>query len=240
MSPPKREMSYELLAKTPGLLFPLTATPVLLSLICAAVFGGSDSRPKMTKAEVEGYICEFLTECDNHFHRLSICPVHVLLVPPCACQEKSVQYYKRIASSLEDSWARPIDPEHVRAIVEATLCARAEAINKNNGLMNDIRGSNSLILLNAHILFCSFAAFKYSHSYGPVHRLFWTVNGALGSQEEATKRKETLLKQQEAKKAKSASGACSATDAAVAEESKQLASGSETNKTSEEGPKQTQ
>ncbi|PNP81647.1 hypothetical protein FNYG_04673 [Fusarium nygamai] len=217
MSDLKRGMSYELLSKTPGLKFPLITTPVLLSRICAAVFGGSDDRSKMTKAEVEGSICEFLTECNNHFHSLSICPVHDLLAPPCACQEKSVQYYKHIASSLEKSWARPIDPEHVRAIVEATLCARAEAIKENSSLMNDIRGSNSLILLNAHILFCSFAAFKNSHSYEAVHRLYWSVNGALDSQEEATKRKETLLKQQKAKKDKSVSGAgnTSAADSAV-------------------------
>ncbi|KAF5570571.1 hypothetical protein FPHYL_1085 [Fusarium phyllophilum] len=220
MPPPKRGMSYELLVKTPGLSFPLPSSPVLLSRICAAVFGDSDAQSRMTKAEVKGNICEFLTECDNHFHRLSICPMHDLFAPPCACEVKLIQYYKHIAGSLEKSWARPIDPEHVRAIVEATLCARVEAINGNNGIMNDIRGAHSLILLNAHILFCSFAAFRNSHPYGPVHGLYWSVNGALESQQEATKRKETLLKQQEVKKAKSVSGAgnSSTADAAVAEE----------------------
>ncbi|EWG46195.1 hypothetical protein FVEG_06754 [Fusarium verticillioides 7600] len=207
MSDPKLGMSYGLLTKTPGLKFPIT-TPVLSPRICAAVFGGSDDRSKMTKAEVEVIICEFLTECDNHFHRLSICPIHEydIFAPPCACQEKLVQYYKHIASSLGKSWARQIDPEHVRAIVEATLCARVEAIKENSNLINDIRGSKSLILLNAHIFLCSFAVFKDSHPYEAVHRLYWSVNGALDSQQEATKRKETLLKQQ-AKRAKSVSGA---------------------------------
>ncbi|KAF5563140.1 hypothetical protein FPANT_6672 [Fusarium pseudoanthophilum] len=206
MSDPKLGMSYELLTKTPGLEFPPITTTALLPRICAAVFGGSDDRTEMTKAEVEGIICEFLTECDNHFHSLSICTIHGPF-PPCTCQEKSVQYYKDIASSLGKSWARHIDPEHVRAIVEATLCARVEAIRENNSLINDIRGSKSLILLNTHILLCSFAAFKNSHSYEAVHRLYWSLNGALDSQQEARKRKETLLKQQEAKKAKLVSGA---------------------------------
>ncbi|KAF5637534.1 uncharacterized protein FTJAE_5503 [Fusarium tjaetaba] len=207
MSDPERGMSYRLLTRTPGLKFPLITTPVSLSRICTAVFGGSDDRSKMTKAEVEGIICEFLTECDNHFHRLSICPIHDIFAPPCACQEKSVQYYKHIASSLGKSWARHIVPEHVRAIVEATLFARVGAIKEKSDLVNDIRKSKNLILLNAHILLCSFAAFKNSHAYDAVHRLHWSINGALDSQQEATKRKETLLKQQEAKRAKSVSGA---------------------------------
>ncbi|KAF5593080.1 hypothetical protein FPCIR_5402 [Fusarium pseudocircinatum] len=218
MSDLQRRMSYELLAaRTPGLKFPFITTPVSLPQICATVFCGSDGGSKMTKAELEDIICHFLIECNNHFHRLTICPIHDPSGPACACQEKTVQYCKHIASSLEESWARSIDPEHVRAIVEATLSARAEAIKENSSLMNDIRGAKSLILLNAHILFCSFATYKNGHSYDAVHRLYWSVDGALDSQAEATKRKETLLKQRQAKQDKSASGAgnTSAADSAV-------------------------
>ncbi|RKL46809.1 hypothetical protein BFJ72_g2549 [Fusarium proliferatum] len=215
----KRGMSYELLAKTPGLSFPSPTTPVSLSRICAEVFGGSDPLPKMTKAEVEDNICEFLTECDNHFHSLTICPIHHPLASACVCQEK--MNYKHIASSLEKSWARPIDPGHVKAIVEATLSARVEVINENNGIKNDIKGAKSLILLNVHILLCIFAEFKHSHDCSLVNSLTWNITGAIDQKQEAQERKKTLLRQRKAKKAKSVPGAGdpSTADAAVAEES---------------------
>lgn len=214
----KRGMSYELLAKTPGLSFPSSTTPVSLSRICAEVFGGSDPLPKMTKAEVEDNICEFLTECDNHFHSLTICPIHHPLASACVCQEK--MNYKHIASSLEKSWARPIDPGHVKAIVEATLSARVEVINENNGIKNDIKGAKSLILLNVHILLCIFAEFKHSHDCSLVNSLTWNITGAIDQKQEAQERKKTLLRQRKAKKAKSVPGAGdpSTADAAVAEE----------------------
>ncbi|KAF4439321.1 hypothetical protein FACUT_4258 [Fusarium acutatum] len=221
MAPHRRGMCYELLVKTPGLSFPTaTGGAAWFSQICKTVFGSSAPRPPITKAEVEDNICEFLTECDNHFHSLTICPIHDIFAPPCACPEKLVQYYNSIASTLEKTWARPIDPHHIRTIVETTLYARIKGINENNGIMNDIRGANSLILLNVHILVCIFAEFKHSHGYRPVDSLHWTVTGAIEQKQEAQERKETLLKQQEAKKVKSASGArnLSAADAAVAEE----------------------
>ncbi|KAF4473788.1 hypothetical protein FAGAP_12883 [Fusarium agapanthi] len=232
MGATRREMCYELLVKTPGLSFPGPSTTgaAEFSRICKTVFGGSAPRPHMTKAEAEVNIYEFLTECENHFHSLTICPKHGIPVqdilkddismPPCECSEKSVQYYQDIASSLQESWKRPIDPDHIKSIVEATLYARIEVIKKNGGIQNDIVWANSLILLNVHILICNFAAYKNGHFYAPVNGLCWTVNGALESQQEATKRKETLLKQREAKKLKSVSGAgnLSATNAAVAAE----------------------
>ncbi|RBA16082.1 hypothetical protein FPRO05_11932 [Fusarium proliferatum] len=221
----KRGMSYELLAKTPGLSFPSPTTPVSLSRICAEVFGGSDPLPKMTKAEVEDNICEFLTECDNHFHSLTICPIHHPLASACVCQEK--MNYKHIASSLEKSWARPIDPSHVKAIVEATLSARVEVINENNGIKNDIKGAKSLILLNVHILLCIFAEFKHSHDCSLVNSLTWNITGAIDQKQEAQERKKMLLRQRKAKKAKSVPGAGdpSTADAAVAEESKTYSHG---------------
>ncbi|SCN96123.1 uncharacterized protein FFMR_11143 [Fusarium fujikuroi] len=172
----------------------------------------------MTKAEVEDNICEFLTECDNHFHSLTICPIHHPLASACVCQEK--MNYKHIASSLEKSWARPIDPGHVKAIVEATLSARIEVINENNGIKNDIKGAKSLILLNVHILLCIFAEFKHSHDCSLVNSLVWTITGAIDQKQEAQERKKTLLRQRKAKNDKSVSGAGdpSAADTAVAEE----------------------
>ncbi|KAF5596804.1 uncharacterized protein FSUBG_8759 [Fusarium subglutinans] len=203
MEPLKREMCYELLVKTPGLSFPdpSTTEAAEFSKSCKTVFGGPAPRPHMNKAEAEDKICEFLTECENHFHRLTMCPIHNISARPCECPEKSAKYYYHIA-------------------IEATLCARIEVIKKNGGIQNDINGANNLILLNVHILLCNFASFKHTHSYAPVQTLCWTVNGALESQQEATKRKKTLLKQREVKKLKSASGAGSlpATDAAVAKE----------------------
>jgi len=144
MATHKRVKSYEILAKTPGLSFHPITTPVSLSTSCAEVFGGSDTPPNKTKAEVKDNICELFTECDNHFHSLTICAIHDPLKPPCVCEERQVQYYKRVASSLETSWARPIDPDHVRTIVEATLGARVEAIEKNGGIKNDIKGATDL------------------------------------------------------------------------------------------------
>ncbi|KAI1019920.1 hypothetical protein LB503_006233 [Fusarium chuoi] len=221
MATHKRVMSYELLAKTPGLSFPSATTPVLLSRSCAEVFGGSDPLPKMTKAKVEDNICEFLTECDNHFHSLTICTTHNPLASPCVCKERQVQYYKRIASSLEKSWARPIDPDHVRIIVEATLAARIEVINENHGIKNDIKWSNNIILLNVHILLCIFAEFKHSHGCRNTDSLTWNITGTIEQKQEAQERKKTLLRQRKAKKAKSApgDGDPSAADAAAAEES---------------------
>ncbi|KAI1014170.1 hypothetical protein LB504_008819 [Fusarium proliferatum] len=216
----KRGMPYELLARTPGLSFPSATTPVLLSRSCAEVFGGSDPPPKMTKAKVEDNICEFLTECDDHFHCLTICTIHNPLASPCGCEERQVQYYKRIASSLEKSWARPIDPDHVRTIVEATLGARIEVINENNGIKNDIKGANNLILLHVHILLCMFAEFKHGHGCRHADSLTWNISGAIDQKQEAQERKKTLLRQRKAKKAKSApgDGDPSAADAAAAEE----------------------
>ncbi|KAF5668602.1 hypothetical protein FCIRC_9556 [Fusarium circinatum] len=235
MGATKREMCYELLVKTPGLSFAGTSTPgaAEFSRICKIVFGGPAPRPPMTKAEAEVNIYKFLTECENHFHKLTICPKHGISVqdilkddismPPCECPEKPVQYYQGIASSLQESWKRPIDPDHIKSIVEATLYARIEVIKKNGGIQNDIAWANNIILLNVHILLCNFAAYKNGHFYAPVKGLCWTINGALESQKEATKRKETLLKQREAKKLKSVLGAGNlpAADAAVAEERKQ-------------------
>lgn len=128
--------------------------------------------------------------------------------------------YKHIASSLEKSWARPIDPGHVKAIVEATLSARVEVINENNGIKNDIKGAKSLILLNVHILLCIFAEFKHSHDCSLVNSLTWNITGAIDQKQEAQERKKMLLRQRKAKKAKSVPGAGdpSTADAAVAEE----------------------
>ncbi|KAF5646866.1 hypothetical protein F52700_1774 [Fusarium sp. NRRL 52700] len=220
----KRERFYELLVKTPGLSFPGPSTTgaAEFSNACKTVFGGS-ARPSMTKAEIEDNICEFLNECENHFHKFTMCPTHDISTPPCECPERSVEYYGYIASSLQESWGRPIDPENIKSIVEATLYARIEVIQKNGGVQNDIKGAKNLILLNAHILLCNFAAYKNSHSYDPVQGLCWTVGGALDSQQEATKRKETLVaKQREAKNKRLESGAGaenpSAADSAATEE----------------------
>ncbi|KAG7410592.1 hypothetical protein DER46DRAFT_672766 [Fusarium sp. MPI-SDFR-AT-0072] len=176
--PRHREICYGLLIKTPGLSFPyITKTSPQVSIACTRVFSGSPLPPNMTPMEVEGNICEFLTECYNNFHCLTICPHHDLFAPPCACEEKVTQYYDHIASSLKESWERPIDPKDIKFIVEAILYARIEAIKK--GIKNEIGRADNLILLNAHILVCTFAGFKHSHGYRHVDSLFWTVTGAI-------------------------------------------------------------
>ncbi|RKL07500.1 hypothetical protein BFJ68_g66 [Fusarium oxysporum] len=218
--PRHREICYELLIKTPGLSFPyLTKTSPQFSIACTRVFSGSPLPPNMTPTEVEDNICEFLTECCSNFHCLTICPNHDLVAPPCVCEEKKTQYYDHIASSLNKSWERPIDPKDIKFIVEAILYARIEAIKKK-GIKNEIGRADNLILLNAHILVCTFAEFKHSHGYRPVDSLFWTVTGAIEQKQEARTRVETVLRQRKAKNVKSVSdaGNLSVADSAATDE----------------------
>jgi hypothetical protein len=198
----RREMCCELLINTPGLSFSQRAKEnPQFRQACTKVFSGAAPRPDMTTTEAEGNICEFLNECDNHFHFLTICPYHSLLAP-CACRETVFRYYDRIANCLRKSWGRPIDPDDISAIVEATLYARIEDIKKNG-----IWRIDNLILLNVHILLCGFSEFKNSHGYRPVRSLFWTVTGAIEQKQEARKRMETLLRQRQVRNIRSVLGA---------------------------------
>ncbi|KAF4961103.1 hypothetical protein FGADI_519 [Fusarium gaditjirri] len=214
-------ISYELLFHTPGLSFPaITRRSQHFTSACLRVFIGLEtSQPSITptSAAVEDKICEFLTECYNNFHSLTICPTHDFMARPCACHAAETQYYNQIGSSLNKSWKRFIDSSDIKAIIEAILYARIEAI-KDKGPI--ITHTDNLILLNAHILVCTFAEFKHSHGYRHVDGLFWTVTGAIEQKQEAQTRKETLLKQREAKSVKPVPGKgdVSATDVADTEE----------------------